>query len=294
MLGIAASLGASAFGLDKAGDFFKSSKPELKGGSSLSSAQQPIETMLGQFYQERAFKGLPEYQGEFVAPLGPEYEKARQLIASFDDTQFSEFINQALEEALSGIASMDVSPSAVSKLFAEGVKAPMVSDFQRRMDTQVREDFAAHGALGSTRYAEAKSRAFEELNRNLTSELSMMQYQALGLQAQLEESAKQRQLGAVGEAQKYKESQLGLAGMMQQLGAPYQAQAQAGLDAQREEWMRTQPEYNPLIQGAQNFLGTDTMTQWTYKKPDWMDYTKLLVDVVGAGAKVAGAGAGGG
>lgn len=189
---------------------------------------------------------------------------------------------------------MDVSPSAVSKLFAEGVKAPMVSDFQRRMDTQVREDFAAHGALGSTRYAEAKSRAFEELNRNLTSELSMMQYQALGLQAQLEESAKQRQLGAVGEAQKYKESQLGLAGMMQQLGAPYQAHAQAGLDAQREEWMRTQPEYNPLIQGAQNFLGMDTMTQWTYKKPDWMDYVKLFADVAGAGAGAAGAGAGGG
>ena len=183
---------------------------------------------------------------------------------------------------------MDVSPSAVSKLFAEGVKAPMMSDFQRRMDTQVREDFAAHGALGSTRFAEAKLRAFEELNRNLTSELSMMQYQALGLQAQLEESAKQRQLGAVGEAQKYKESQLGLAGMMQQLGAPYQAHAQAGLEAQYKKWWEEQPWNNPLIQGAQNFLGLPTTTQLSWSPANVFDLGKLGADVYSAASSGGG------
>ena len=265
----------------------------LGSGSSVSTKpsgsqwQKPIAGALSNFMMGPGGigQGLPSYPGAMVAPLIPEMEEARQMLAQFSPEAFDVLQNAAITRALEGRPSYDVSPSATAKYFQAGVANPMLREFDRSIRPRIEEAFAGGGGLLSSRRAETQSRALEDLAQNLSSQLAQVQMSNQVMQAQLAESAAGRQLQGVGMAETQARAPLARSQALQAAASPFQQLAQQKEQMQYQEWLRTQPAYNPLLQMGQQFLQTPQTVSYA-SSPFWQE---LLLAGVGAAGPAAGA-----
>ena len=193
-----------------------------------------------------------------VAPLLEELQGERSRISEgFDPEDFRDEQRGAIGEMLSGKPSFDLDPEVTTAAFEKGVAAPLLRQFEETK-AEIGAGFAGLGGSFSTRKMNVKGKVQAGLHTQMASELSKMQFQNQTLQAQLAESARQRQVQGVGAAEQFAISPLSRSGAFQAALDPYQRHAQQQATAGFQDFMRTAPEANPFVARAMGWKPTET------------------------------------
>ncbi len=204
--------------------------------------------------------GATPFEGELVAPLVPELQAAQDQFSGFEGgDQFDELSAAAVERALSGEPSFDVSDEATAERFERGVAAPLRRDFETNIAPLIDESFASRGGSFSSRRGEARARALTDISLRGQSILAGQQQENQQLQAALSESAANRQMAGVGLAEQVSMAPLLRSQALTTTGAPFQLYEQSLRDAQYSEFLRMAPENNPYVQAALGYLNVQTL-----------------------------------
>lgn len=216
--------GTYNFGLTDWGSGFKAENPMFPN----------LSTAFGTFLQNYLGKGATPFNLQALLPSNGQATGAGQLSAP---------MTQMLQQ-LQGLFSGQVDPSqagalggafgTLSNVAKNGISAvptwnTMVDAMQRQIGqgaNNLREQFASMGALAGSPFGTAMSDYQNQSSKDLNSILAQMQYQGI-----------QEQLGAAS----------GLLQGGNDLGQFIQGLDQASVDRLYNEFLRTQPEYNPLL-----------------------------------------------
>jgi hypothetical protein len=262
LLGAAATGGAAALA--------KKRKPSTEQLSTLSPEQEAVQRPLASFLASRIGQGLPgfpEFQErvrEIAQPTGLETAGLGRL---------GEFVGEegrvlgaeqetALARLLGGETPEFFTPERVTELFERGIRGPTIRRFREETLPQIRESFIGPGQLFGTARAEAERRAARDIEEQLGAQEAQLQLAAEERRAALGEGALQRMGEALGLAPdvtraiqgfplEQAEAALSLGGLERQLAA-------AQLQAELQEFIRTQPESSPIISQALQLLGIPT------------------------------------
>lgn len=227
------------------------------------------------------------YTGQQVAPLVSGFNDVQSLINSFSqngaNTQFQGGQQAAINRALSGQPSFDLSPQTTTDYFNKGVLNPMLRSFDQDIAPRIKASFAnpGGGGLFSSRAGLAQSRALSDIGVSAQQSLSQAQFQNQGLMAQLSESAANRQLQGVSAANNYAIQPLAQSEALVNALNPFQQQAQGQASAAYNEFQRTQPYSSPYLSNALNFMGINSQ-QSSFLQPS------QLSQLLGLGAGGAG------
>jgi hypothetical protein len=197
--------------------------------------------------------------------------------------QLDAAMRSAIRDALAGQPSYKLDPKSTSDYFEKGVKAPMLRAFDQDIAPRLNDSFASHGALFSSRRADATRQALEGLNTSLASELSKAVFSNQQLEAQLMESAKNRQLQGVQLGAQQSMLPATRASAFSQALAPYQAQQQNLADSAYEQFLRTQPENSPWLQRGMEYIGTPMTRQYTPQPSPWATIGTQAVGTLAGG-----------
>lgn len=212
-----------------------SSLRDLGNGFKIQSPIDPALTKgLENFLQSFLGKGATPFDLSALLPSSGQAGGAGQLSAP---------LTQMLQQ-LQGLFSGQTDPSqagplggafsTLSNVAQNGISAvptwnTMVDAMQRQIGqgaNNLREQFAFAGNLAGSPFANAIQDYQTQSNKDLNSQLAQMQYQGI-----------QDQLGAAGS----------LMSGGSDLGQFFQGLDQASIDRLYNEFLRTQPEYNPLL-----------------------------------------------
>ena len=207
--------------------------------------QKKTAEKLAPFLIDRIGKGLPEFTGDRVAGLSDIEQTGQDLLA--DALQGTNRLGAAvlpvLEERLAGDPSQ-----RATDLFTEFIEPARERAFQRDVLPAIREQFVKGGRLSSSSRQEAERRAGQEF----TDEGSL-------LQAQLIQQERDREAGLLGLAPQlaqFEDFEQGAkrAAVAAGLGAQPRLIEQAKLDTAFQEFIRTQPELNPILDRVMSFI----------------------------------------
>lgn len=237
--------------------------------------------------------GVPAYQGGFTAPLDSLYGQARSLAQSLfggSAQQLRGQTNSALSNVLSGRPSYQVDPQTTANYFQQAVVNPALRTYDRDIKPRINEAFNTAGnGVFSSRQSEAQGQYLSDMQTGFGQQLATLQQQNQGLQAQLNEGAATRQLQGIGQASQYGNQPLIQAGLLEQLGSPFQNQAQLGINAQFQEWLRTQPYNNPYLQLGLQASSVNAVSPYLQSSP-WNSVLNAGLGFAG-GSALAGSGA---
>jgi hypothetical protein len=211
-----------------------------------------------EFLKGKIGKPLAQYSGQMVADLTPEMLLAQRLMGTYQPDKYDVMVNAALQQALSGQPSYDVSPKATEKYFKSGVEQPMLREFDRSVRPRIDQSFARAGALGSTQRGVTTAGAMGDLQSKMAAILGGWQQGNQALSAQLAESAAGRQMQGIQLAPQVAMNPLNAASALQSVSSPYYQRQQQVLDTQYQQWLRGQPEGSPWLQMATALIGTPT------------------------------------
>lgn len=169
--GLLGAAGSGAFG--GKGPNVSQFPPSFLNASTLSPAQQGIEGQLGE-----VLEGLLGGGGEFG-------DLQSKLLKQLEGGGNQRRADRALSEILRG------KPTDTEDFFRKAILAPSLRAFDQEIRPRIDQGFARHGASFSTRRG-------TEVGRQLGNVQAGAQGQLAALQTQMLESAKRRQLAAVG------------------------------------------------------------------------------------------------
>ena len=212
------------------------------------------------FLLPRIGEGLERFPGEFIAPLTPEQERAREFLGDFQPGQFDTLSQTAIERALSGDPSFQLDPQTTERFFREAVEKPIFKTFEREIEPRIRSGFSGLGSTFGTRRGLAVQRALGDIGDTLASQLSTAQFQNQRLQAGLAESAAERQIRGVGLAQQFEAQPIQRASQLFGAAEPFRQVEQQRLSAEFAEFLRTRPELSPTIPQALQFVSSPGQT----------------------------------
>ena len=223
-----------------------------------------------------------------VAPLLEELQGERSRISEgFDPEDFRDEQRGAIGEMLSGKPSFDLDPEVTTAAFEKGVAAPLLRQFEETK-AEIGAGFAGLGGSFSTRKMDVQGKALEGLHTQMAAKLAEMQFKNQAIQAQLAESAKQRQVQGVGAAEQFAISPLSRSGAFQAALDPYQRHAQQQATAGFQDFMRTAPEANPFVGRAMGWKPTETFDTVLTPESSWMGAGPGSLIGAGLGALVSG------
>lgn len=209
----------------------------------------------------------------------PEYQKSLELLKGYNPSLFGAQTSSAVASLLSGRPSYSLDPTTTANYYKSNVVAPGIQTYNREIAPRIDEAFAGVQAFSSAQ-GSAKSRALSDLNVGFNQQLSQIQYQNQALQAQLAESARNRQLQGISAAQSLTNQPIAAALGYQQALAPFQQNLQQQGQAQYNEFLRQTPEQNPWLQQAQGYLGQSQSI--AYQNPSFL--SQALGGVLGVSA----------
>lgn len=281
--------------------------------TTLDGRQRKIESALASNILPNIGQGVPAYTGQQVAPLDQGYQNIYGQLQAYNPTAQNQQAQQGINAGLSGQASYTpnqqygtlptLNPQDTSNYFQQAVANPALAQYQQTTAPAIDAAFAGQGATFSSRRGLAQQQALQNMQTSLNSQLGQaqlanqqLQYQTqaanvqqqnqLGysynaLNANLADSAAQRQQNAVGQSQQQSVLPLQQASALQSLYQPYQNQAQNQASAQYNEFLREQPYNSPYTQQAMSLLGANTIGLYANNQPS------LIQDIQG-GASTAG------
>ena len=241
------------------------SDPKIDIVDLRTKEQKGVSTRLGGYFGPRIGRGLQPYGGQLVAGMSP-YERAG--LSSLSDLASGGMPDiftagtDALEGLLLGEPSTEVSPELTERYFTEGIYDPMLRSMQEDIIPEIEGAYA--GNYWGTPRAAATTGAWTDFEEDITSVLSELIYADEQTRIGLEESAKDRQLaatGVAGEMAALEENiKMGRIDASMTYGSLPRLLMQAQLDANYNEWLRTRPEYSPVIEQALSFMNTPGLT----------------------------------
>lgn len=201
-------------------------------------SEQPISPQLqnnfGNFLMQRLGKGATPFDLSALLPSSGQATGQGQMSAPLTQllTQLQGLFSGQLNPSQAG--PMGGAFGTLSNVAQHGISAvptwqTMVDAMQRQIGqgaNNLREQFASMGALAGSPFGTAMSDYQTQSNKDLNSQLAQMQYQGI-----------QDQLAAAS----------GLTSSGNELGQFIQGLDQASIDRLYNEFLRTQPEYNPLL-----------------------------------------------
>lgn len=232
-----------------------------KTASSLTGSQKKVAKQLGGFLEGRIGEGQEAFPDELIADLIPEALLARNLIGKFQPGGFDPQVGQAISQGLSGRPSFDISPEATAEFFQRGVVDPTLRQFEQQIAPRIGQGFAGLGSSFSSRKGQAIAEALEGVQVGLSSQLAQQQFRNQQIEAQLSESAAERQLRTTDLARSFELEPLRRSQALIQAASPFQLFEQQRKEASLSEFLRTLPENNPIIQQALQFTSQNQTVQ---------------------------------
>ncbi len=270
--------------------FFSGSDPEVGTIDTRTGEQMWVSQLLANYFSS-AGQGLEGYRGQLTAGMsglerGGLASMANLLTSGMPDI-YSQGVD-ALASPLSGDPTTEISPELTEKYFSEGIYDPMFRSMQEDIIPEIEGAYA--GNYWGTPRASATSDAWVGFEEDMTSVLSELIYADEQTRIGLEESAADRQLSAAGVAGSMAELgeniKMGRIEGAMTYGSLPRLLMQAELDARYNEWLRTRPEYNPIIEQALAFMGTEGLTAYVTEGQD-SAWGSILGSALGIGAVVA-------
>jgi hypothetical protein len=223
--------------------------------------QKKVGRKLGDFYGGRIGRGLPEWEGQWVAPESP-YEKAGlarlgQYIGA-DSPETYKWATEAARKALTGDYKPIVDDAATDALY-QRIKNQMLT----RELPELQETLAKNANLSGMYFSGTHSGQQHELLGDTTARLmdtlSQLKYQDEQARRDIAREREARSLAAIPEAlalgRETTELPLRQARAGIELGALPRTLEQARLTADYEEFLRTQAETNPMLAQMLQYLG---------------------------------------
>ena len=219
--------------------------------STLSPFQKPIAKRMTDYLQSRVGQPMEMYPGPMVSPYEQQGLNTLGQYLGGMGTYMPQR-QSAYAQALGGQMLSPIDMSASRNWFEQNVVPQYQQQFQR-MAAPALEQAKGMGAGVSS---SAMNRAIAEQAGGMSQYLGDVGYQYMlqeqEAQRQREQLNAQYRMGAAGQMEPERAEQLGMVAASQQYG---------GLQFMREmqEWLRTRPEYSPIIQQALDFLNISMM-----------------------------------
>lgn len=231
-------------------------KKSGKTGKELKQAEAKLRAQAEERGEEFKLRGAEGYEGKLVADMPAWFKKAVMKTLK-EKTLPGSYSNQALKQALSGQPAYSVDQQATEDYYRQGLVAPAMQAWEQDIAPRLREAYAGPGGFLTSRQADMEAQQLGNLTTGLNAEMARAVQMNQTLEAQLADSARARQLQAVGQAQQASMLPVTRALALQQAMAPFYENTQAKLGANYNEWLRTQPQNNPYLQAALGYLNTN-------------------------------------
>ncbi len=269
---------------------FSGSDPEVGTIDTRTGEQMWVSQLLANYFSGVG-TGLEGYRGQLTAGMSGLERGGLASMASLLGSGMPDIYNRgvsALTDPLSGDPTTEISPELTEQYFTEGIYNPMFRSMQEDIIPEIEGAYA--GNYWGTPRASATSDAWVGFEEDMTSVLSELIYADEQTRIGLEESAADRQLSAAGVAGSMAELEENIKtgrieGAMTYGSLP-RLLMQAELDARYNEWLRTRPEYNPIIEQALAFMGIESLEAYVIEGQD-SAWGSILGSALGIGAVVA-------
>ena len=255
--------------------------------STLSPEQRRVAGKLGTFFESNIGKPLQQYPGQITAPMS-QYEK---MGLGYLQNYLSDFGNymqsrqNVYGKAVAGGLLPKIDASESARVFREEIEP----SFQRRLGQfmgQAREE--AKGA-GAQKSSSAMNRAVVDRAAEAAETLNMMEYNRMreveAAEWQRDAQIAQLRMQAAQMPEPERMEQLSMVQASQQLGALPRLIEQAENDAVFQEWLRTRPEYSPVLSQALDYLKIQMVGQYMKHSQgalgDIKEVTGGIADIVG-------------
>lgn len=240
---------------------FGGSSSKIRAIDTRTAEQKDVSKLFGPYFASRFGRRMAPFKGERVAGIsGIEGQGLENLsgMLTADRAPLFGRAEAALTPGLEGAPSTEIRPELTEEFFRKSIYDPALKNLREDIIPEIESQFA--GNFFSSARAGATSEAVGDFGEQQASILAELQYADEQARRGLAESAAGRQLTASGQA-------VGLGALEEQIGMgrieasqtfgslPRRLQ-QARLDAEFNEWIRTLPEYSPVIEQALRFLGT--------------------------------------
>jgi hypothetical protein len=204
-----------------------------------------VTTAPGNFFSGASKLNLDPKMGKALVPdLIPQYQQALSKLGSWNPNMFQKQQSQAVLQALSGKPSFNLDPAVTDKYFTDTVQSPLLRTWDQQINPRLKESFANVPGF-SSRQGTATQQSLSDLQANLVTGRSNLAYQDQALGAQLSESAANRQLQGIGQAQALAMAPLQATGQYMSLLQPFQQNLQSQANASYQQFQRMSPENNP-------------------------------------------------
>ena len=223
----------------------------LKRISTMSPEQQEVMKKFGPYITGKIGQGLPGWEGKFAAPLSKYEEMGLSRLGEYLEGGIGETAQMGLgayQQALKGM-----SPKEVQDWYMEFVAPGEKRYMEQTILPSIREEHVPTGTYwGSPRYGDVE-RAWGEFGAG--------QLGRMGEAIMSEREGARSMIPYLSEMEKLE------AGVPQmeaaaKYGALPRLIEQTELLGQIQEFIRTTPEMNPILQLAMDFLGTTTMAAY--------------------------------
>ena len=277
---------------------FSGSDPEFGTIDIRTDEQMWVSKLLSNYFGTVG-QGLEGYRGQFTAGLSGLERGGLSSMANLLGSGMPDIFNQgvsALTDPLSGDPTTEISPELTEQYFTEGIYNPMFRSMQEDIIPEIEGAYA--GNYWGTPRASATSDAWVGFEEDMTSVLSELIYADEQTRIGLEESAADRQLSAVGMAGSMAELgeniKMGRIEGAMTYGSLPRLLMQAELDARYNEWLRTRPEYNPIIEQALAFMGIESLAIYATagESAAWPGLISSGLEIIGSAFGPIGSAAG--
>lgn len=242
------------------GLFTKEEKTKVKSFDPFSPEQKYIQSMLSGYLSKRVGAGLQKYPGQFVAGMSPWERMSLGMLGKYmgeGESPLWEEGRSTLSGLLSGDISSRMSPEITEDYFRESIYGPSLSMMREDIIPEIEGAYA--GNYWGTPRASAVGEAWEGFEEDMSSTLSELIWRDEISRVEMEQQGRLSALGMIPGFESARAA--GIEGKMtagQMLGALPRMLKQAELEAQFNEWLRTRPEYNPVIEQALAFAMSPT------------------------------------
>ena len=249
-----------------------SGSPKLKTFSTLTPQQRGVSQKFGDYLSSRIGQPMEMYPGQMVAPMSQYEQQGMGYLGQYLGGQGTYMPQRqaAYAQALGGQMLSPIDMGASKQWFEQNVVPQYQQQFQR-MSAPALEQAKGMGAGVSS---SAMNRALAEQAGGMSQYLGDVGYQYMlqeqQAQRQREEQNAQYQLAAMGATEPGRAEQLSMIQASQQYGALPRMIEMQKLQADMQEWLRTRPEYSPVIGQAMQYLNTQMQGTYMQDQPGLM------------------------
>ncbi len=247
-------------------DLFKSKKGGIREVSTLSPQQERLMKAYGEWLTSQVGKGATPWPGEFVAPLSEYEEAGLKRLGEYVRGEPPEILDLGIQQF--GEALRGLSPEYMEEKYRELILPRQRRLFEEEVIPKIRESYVGPGTFYGTGRLEAERKSAEEFGESTASQL--FDYIMRGQEYGREALRMLPSMVGLVEEEPLRRAEAGL-----ELGALPRLLEQMEVEARLKEFIRTQPEYSPILQYMQPYLHEPTKAFY-YERGKPSPFVQLL------------------